>query len=120
MKSVEILFVTILRVVDGDSISVNVNNCNVDFFCKKVDIRIAGIDTSEMRSTCPLGKELAIKAKAMVEASYPPGSTAVLSNPKRDKYGRILAELPAIADKLLKSGLAVSYNGEKKTHDFCK
>lgn len=120
MKTVEILFATILRVVDGDTLSVSVNQCNIDFFCKKVEVRIAGIDTAELRDKCPLAKGLALQAKKMVEAAYPPGSTVVLSSPKRDKYGRVSAEQPIIAKKLLDAGLAIPYDGSKKTHDWCK
>jgi micrococcal nuclease len=119
LKAVEILFATVLRVVDGDTLSVDINQCNIDFFCKKVEVRLAGFDTAEMKGKCPLEKDLAKKAKLMVEAAYPKGSTVVLSNPKRDKYGRVLAEQPIIAKKLLDAGLAIPYDGGKKTHDWC-
>lgn len=120
MKFVEIIFVTLLRVIDGDTISVDVNNCPIDLLCRKQEIRLAGIDTSELHSACQKGKELALAAKKMVQEAYPVGSVIVLSNPKLDKYGRILAELPPITKKLLDAGLAIPYNGQKKTFDWCK
>jgi endonuclease YncB( thermonuclease family) len=109
-----IIFATVLRVVDGDTLSVDVNQCDIAVLCKKIEVRLDGIDSPEIRGKCPKEKAMAQQAKRMVEAEYPPGSTVVLSNPARDKYFRILANQPVVSRKLLDAGLARPYFGDKK------
>lgn len=118
--AVAVIFATIVRVVDGDTIQVNVNDCNQAVLCTHIDVRLEGFDTPELHlPKCAKEKDLAQKAKAITEAAFPVGTTLTLANPHRDKYFRLLAEQPLIAKKLIGAGLAVPYHGEKKTKDWC-
>jgi len=119
MQTIAILFATIVRVIDGDTVKVDLPDCNVAIVCKNIEVRFAGIDTPELHSKCPLEKQRALEAKAMVEQAYPKGTQFVLANPTKDKYGRLLAEAPVVSKKLLEAKLAVPYDGAKKTHDWC-
>lgn len=120
MKFTAVLFATVLRVIDGDTFVVNVNNCDFDIFCKNLDIRVAHIDTPELKSTCPNGKEKALQAKSMTESILKPGSDVVILSPKRDNYFRIVGDVEQIRKPLIEKGLAVPYEGGKKTFDWCK
>jgi len=120
VKAVAIIFATIVRVIDGDTVRVDLPDCNVDLVCKNIEVRFAGIDTPELHSKCPAEKERALKAKAMVEQAFPKGTQFVLADPKKDKYFRILAFAPVVSKQLLDAGLAIPYGGEKKIYDWCK
>jgi len=113
-KAVEIIFATVLRIVDGDTLIVKLP-CDLDFVCNLVEVRVLGIDTPELHGFhCPKELELAKKAKAMLEGVYPIGSTFALANPHKDKYGRLLGNAPVAEKKLLEAGLAKPYKGGNK------
>jgi len=108
-----IIFATVLRIIDGDSIVVNLP-CDVAIVCKAQELRIAHIDTPEIHGHCDEEKAAAQEAKTLVQTLLPIGSTVVVSNAKKEKYGRLLVEIPRVADALLQKGLARKYEGEKK------
>ncbi len=114
------LDVHVLKVVDGDTIKVNVDNCPFAVLCSNIEVRFAGIDTPELHGKCEKEKMLAKQAKAMVEANYKAGDAVDIGNAKRDKYFRLLSEQSVISTRLLQSGLAVKYNGRGAKHDWCK
>lgn len=110
-----IIFATVLRIIDGDTIVVDLP-CDIDIVCKAQPLRIAHIDTPEMHGHCAEEKSAARKAKALVEALLPIGSTIVVSNIQKshEKYDRLLIEIPKVSNALLEKGLARPYEGEKK------
>jgi len=75
----------VVRVYDGDTITVNINQWPA-LIGDGVGVRVYGIDTREIGE----GGEV---AKAKVEALIPAGSTVLLCNLRRDKYFRILADI---------------------------
>lgn len=82
-------------------------------------MRIRGIDTPEIKGKCELEKELAKKAKEIVEERIPIGSTIILYNVSRDKYFRIdatiiLADGSYLDKVLIDNKLAYPYMGETK------
>jgi endonuclease YncB( thermonuclease family) len=115
-----LIFATVLRVIDGDTIAVNLENCNQPIVCNNVSVRIANIDTPEIHSKCPREKELGYQAKAVTSVFYPVNSrvglTVMLDN---EKYGRLLTYAPKLEETLLRQGLAAPYHGEKKTFEWC-
>jgi endonuclease YncB( thermonuclease family) len=111
---------TVLSVVDGDTIKVNINNCNYKVLCENMPVRFAGIDAPELKGACDKEKELALKAKQLVEENYKAGDSVNLEKAKRDNHFRLLSHQDVIATRLMQSGLAVKYNGRGAKHDWCK
>jgi endonuclease YncB( thermonuclease family) len=108
-----IIFATVVRVIDGDSFVVNLP-CDIPVICKNIEVRVAHIDTPELRSKCPAEKLAANEARLMAEKLLPVGSSVAIASPKRDKYFRLLVEVPKVSDALLLNGLARPYEGGKK------
>ncbi len=114
----------ITRVIDGDTVEATVD-CLFDIKQANLQLRLYGIDTSELSSSNP---EVRAKAKAakvrLTELVL--NKTVKLTSRKNidadldsDKYGRYLATLftedgTDINDLLVKEGLAVAYFGGKK------
>ena len=84
---------TIVRVVDGDTVDVDID-LGFGMWMKKQRIRFYGIDTPESRTRDLEEKKYGLAAKAFVEASLPVGSTRTLPpvKDKPGKYGRILGK----------------------------
>lgn len=96
-----------------------------------VDVRLNGVDAPELfhpSKSCPdHERDLAKKAKALVEMAMQDGDVS-LFNVSLGKYaGRVVAdvlvtkngETTVLADALLRAGLAVRYDGGTKTKDWC-
>ena len=107
----------VVKVIDGDTIKVTIEHIH-PLIGECISIRIAGIDTPEISSTDPNIKALAFKAKAFTENAVKNGNQILLSNLRRDKYFRILADITidgeSLSEKLLEEGLARPYHGKKK------
>jgi micrococcal nuclease len=105
----------IIRVVDGDTIDVNLD-LGFDIW-HKTRVRLAGIDTPESRTRNKaekaLGKAAAMKLRVLC------GEKILLESLGKGKYGRILG-IPYtvngknICEVLIKEGHAVEYWGGKK------
>ena len=113
--------VSIDRVIDGDTIVISIPNLP-EVFGKKISVRLAGIDTPEMRAKCPYEKGLAIRAKDRLEGMLMKARVISIDDARRGKYFRILGEVLAdgknVAATLIKEGLAVTYSGGRK-RDWC-
>lgn len=110
-----------ISVYDGDTITVakhfSINGTSKTY---KYNVRIAGIDTPEIKTKNLIEKKYALMAKKYVENAIL-GKTIHLENISYDKYGRILANVyyycktkQNIADELLQNNLAKPYFGGKK------
>ena len=107
---------TLDRVVDGDTIDVNID-LGFKIILAKQRVRLAGIDTPESRTRDLAEKKLGLEAKDLLEELTKDGF--VLESQGRGKYGRILGVLwdfddNSINEKLIESGLAVEYWGGTK------
>lgn len=116
--------VVFLKNYDGDTITVEIPGYH-PLLAKNMPIRIAGIDTPEMRSKNPCEKEKALKAKAFVFETLSKAKNISLVACTRGKYFRLVCEVKAdgrsIGADLIEAGLAVSYNGgSKKIIDWCE
>ena len=111
------------RVYDGDTIFVTFPNWH-PVVGKNLGIRLAGIDTPEIRTSIPKEKALAYKAKRYLEKRLATCETMRLDNVERGKYFRLVANLIVdgndVGLELIEQGLAVRYDGKKKTHDWSK
>ena len=107
---------------DGDTITVNIKNVH-PLLGEKINIRVAGIDTPELRGKCVEEKNLANQAKAFVWRKMVSAKKIHLLNTRRGKYFRIVADVEidkqSLADLLLAEGMAVPYEGGTKSKDWC-
>ena len=115
----------VLKVVDGDTIDVDIDlGFDISFTSR---VRLAGIDTPESRTTDKMEKALGLEVKKKIGELIASAQTIVIKTEKPDsseKYGRILgwlyldgAEL-SVNEALIASGYAWGYMGETKVKDF--
>jgi len=107
---------------DGDTITVDLPGVH-PLFGDDISVRINGIDTPERKGKCAKEKAQAMEAKALVADVLSNAKNIKLVDVGRDKYFRINATVIAdsidIGALLLHRGLAVPYDGGKKTHNWC-
>lgn len=108
------------RVIDGDSLEASVTIWLGQEV--RTTVRLAGIDTAELRAACPMAREQAAAAKAFL-AGRVEGGSVTLTGIETDKYGgRVVAHVTDasgtdLAEALLAEGLARPYQGRRP--DWC-
>jgi len=111
-----------LKNYDGDTITVNLN-CDIPLFCKKMSIRVNGIDTPEIKGNCDKEKILSKEAKYFVALQLKSHREIDLRNCKKGMYFRLVCDVYyndiLLSQKLLNQKLAVKYDGGKKTKNWC-
>ena len=111
-----------IRNYDGDTITFNLPGLH-PIIGEKISIRVNGIDTPEIRGKCEKEKYDAKQAKEMVADILKDAEQIVLRNMERGKYFRIAADVivdgESLGDTLIEAGMAVRYDGGKKTHRWC-
>lgn len=115
----------VLRVVDGDTIDVDIDlGFNISYTQR---VRLAGIDTPESRTTDKYEKTLGLEVKKKLGELIKGASQIVIRTEKPDsseKYGRILGWLfldgssESVNTALIAGGYAWDYMGETKVKDF--
>jgi len=115
----------VLRVVDGDTIDVDIDlGFDISFTSR---VRLAGIDTPESRTTDKKEKALGLEVKQRLKEILSKSSSLVIRTEKPDsteKYGRILGWLfidgaeTSINEGLIADGYAWGYMGDTKIKDF--
>jgi endonuclease YncB( thermonuclease family) len=112
----------VTSVYDGDTFRVNISGIHT-LIGERIGIRVAGIDTPEMRGKCDKEKQLARKAKQYTVAFLRNAKKIELRNVKRGKYFRIVADVYAdgisLTDALIHYNLGVTYDGGTKAKDWC-
>ena len=108
---------TIRRVVDGDSIYVDID-LGFDVWLRNQSIRLYGIDTPECRQKDKARKAHGLLAKEYVQKALVVGRTYALRTKEKGKFGRFLGEFKTgkgfITKLLVKERLAVPYTGQNK------
>jgi micrococcal nuclease len=115
----------VLRVVDGDTIDVDIDlGFNISYTQR---VRLAGIDTPESRTTDKYEKALGLEVKKKLGELLKSATKIVIRTEKPDsseKYGRILGWLfldgssESVNTALIAGGYAWDYMGETKVKDF--
>ena len=115
----------VLRVVDGDTIDVDIDlGFNVSYTQR---VRLAGIDTPESRTTDLKEKALGLEVKEYLKHCLEGAEDVVIQTEKPDsseKYGRILGwlfindEEVSLNEKMINEGYAWEYDGGTKQKDF--
>jgi endonuclease YncB( thermonuclease family) len=130
------IYVDYVRNYDGDTVTVNlVDLQDIDpdgtysALWYKVGIRVSGVDTPEMRAKCPEEKVMAKQAKYFVRDLLKDAEHIAIRDISRGKYFRLVADIIVnpgtpdelnIKDALFEAGLAVPYDGGRKTHSWCE
>jgi micrococcal nuclease len=115
----------VLKVVDGDTIDVDIDlGFDISFTSR---VRLAGIDTPESRTTDKMEKTLGLEVKKKLGELIASAQIIVIKTEKPDsseKYGRILGWLyldgaeKSVNETLIASGYAWGYMGDTKVKDF--
>ncbi|BFM13343.1 hypothetical protein R50072_34960 [Simiduia litorea] len=107
----------IVSIYDGDTFTVNIDEWPA-IVGQRISVRIAGIDTPEMRGRCEEEKTKARLAKQFTVAALRNANRIELKNLQRDKYFRLLSDVYVdgenLAQQLLRQGFAVPYSGHTK------
>jgi micrococcal nuclease len=115
----------VLKVVDGDTIDVDIDLGFSVSFTQRV--RLAGIDTPESRTTDLKEKALGLEVKEYLKNLLDGAEDIVIQTEKPDsseKYGRILGWLfindedISLNEKMISEGYAWEYDGGTKKKDF--
>ena len=117
--------VTNPRVVDGDTVDVNID-LGFDVWSVSQRVRLLGIDTPEIRTLDKVEKAAGFKAKEYVEGILLSGVPIILESNEfkpHGKFGRILGtfwyqgsdgEWHNLNEMLIRLGFAVPYHGGKR------
>jgi micrococcal nuclease len=115
----------VLKVVDGDTIDVDIDLGFSVSFAQRV--RLAGIDTPESRTTDLKEKALGLESKEYLKSLLDGAKDIIIQTEKPDsseKYGRILGWLfinddeLSLNEKMITEGYAWEYDGNKKEKNF--
>lgn len=108
---------TIHGCYDGDTCTISIPSLP-SLFGDRLPIRLAGIDTPEMKGACAHEKTLALRARAYVRERLLNAQHVEITPVARDKYFRVLSIITVdgadLADALLAEGLAHPYGGATK------
>ena len=111
-----------VRNYDGDTITFNLPNLH-PIIGKNIRVRLNGIDTPEIKGKCDKEKYDAEQAREMVGDILKDAEKITLKNMQRGNYFRIASDViidgESLADILIEAGMAVRYDGGKKTHKWC-
>ena len=111
-----------VRNYDGDTITFNLPNLH-PIIGKKIRVRLNGIDTPEIKGKCDKEKYDAEQAREMVGDILKDAEKITLKNMQRGNYFRIASDVivdgESLADMLIEAGMAIRYDGRKKTHKWC-
>ena len=108
---------------DGDTIKFNLPGLH-PIIGERINIRVNGIDTPEIRGKCEKEKYDAKQAQQMVADILNDAERIDLKNMQRGKYFRIAADViidgENLSDILVEAGVAVRYGGGNKNKDWCE
>ena len=113
--------VTIDRIIDGDTVDVDIN-LGFDVVLTKKRVRLYGMDTPESRTRNLEEKARGLLSKRFLQLQCPVGSYVKLISHDIGKFGRILGELfeyntdneVSINQVMCNEGFAVPYFGGNK------
>ena len=108
----------IVRVIDGDSILVDIDLGFDTWRCGE-SIRLFGVDCPECRSRDPKEKAAGLAAKEFVKGLLHDGGTYTLTTKEKGKFGRylgviMLSDKTSVNAALVSEHLAVPYYGQSK------
>ena len=116
--------VKVLKNYDGDTLTVEIPGVH-PLIGKGISVRIAGIDTPEVKTKNDCEKQAGRIAKNLLTSLLKNAKQVDLTEVDRDKYFRILADVKvdgkSVKDIMLKNHVAYDYDGgTKEKRDWCK
>jgi endonuclease YncB( thermonuclease family) len=107
----------VLEVLDGDTFLAEAHVWPDQFV--RVNVRIRGIDTPEMKARCDVERVAARRAREVLAQLLEPGTVAISNIGSAKYYGRVLADVitpdgELVADILVAEGLARPYQGGQR------
>jgi micrococcal nuclease len=115
--------VEIVKVVDGDTVDVNID-LGFGVWLRKERVRLYGIDTPESRTRDIVEKKYGLFAKEYLKALLGKKSTLVTKKDGKGKFGRILGEFivydaetdsyRSVNTMMVEKHIAVKYFGQSK------
>jgi micrococcal nuclease len=91
---------------------------------QNIRVRIAGIAVPNLKAKCKKERNLAKKAKGLLESVLSNSDEIELKNMNRGTYFQIVAKVIAdglsLGDLLIEKGYAVKTSKKKKKHNWCK
>lgn len=107
----------ITSIYDGDTFTIDLAGCP-PVLCRRISVRINGIDAPEMRGKCGQEKEKARQAKQFLVQRLRGGKLIELRNVARDKYFRLRADVVIdgvdVGGEMIRNNLARRYDGGKR------
>lgn len=107
----------VIKVYDGDTITVATKLYTPDSLIYRFSVRLAGIDTPEMHGSTSDERNAAIASRDVL-SNMIMNKTVLLKNVRYEKYGRLLADVYLgelyLNQYLVDNKYAVPYNGGKK------
>ena len=108
---------TVLKIIDGDTIDVDVDlGWNISFTNQR--IRLYAVDCPESRTRDLEEKKYGLAAKAFVQEFLPIGSQVLLRTHEKGKYGSYLGDFKRydkwLCAELIRHHHAVEYFGQSK------
>jgi len=114
--------VTYHRCYDGDTCTFTIPGVH-PLFGAKINVRIAGVDTPEIKGKCLKETAIAMQARNLVRRMLGQARRIDLLDAERGKYFRIVAKVVAdgkdVGQTLLDREMAVAYDGGKKVREWC-
>lgn len=115
--------ITVHHCYDGDTCTVTLNDPFLPpVLGDHIPVRLAGIDTPEIKGHCDAERTMAIQARDFLTARLAQATRVDLVHPARDKYfrlnGRLVADGQDLSQALIQAQLARFYDGGTKT-PFC-
>ena len=110
----------ILSVYDGDTFFIRIPECaeSMPFLCKRIGVRIEGMDTPERKGLCEEEEKQAALASIKLEYMLRKARRIELVDVRREKYGRLLGGLMIdgqdVVEEMVLAGLARPYDGKKR------
>jgi len=115
--------VTYHRCYDGDTCTFTIQDVH-SLFGEKINVRIAGIDTPEIKGKCQKETALAMQARNLVRRMLGQARRIDLLDVERGKYFRIVARVVAdgkdVGQTMIDRGMAVEYDGGTKVKEWCR
>ena len=113
----DVMVAKVTSIYDGDTFRANIKDWP-PIMGERIPVRIAGIDTPELKGKCEKEKRLGREAKQFTVTMLRPGKIIELRDIKRGKYFRLVASVfvdgKSLGDELIKAGMARPYDGGKK------
>lgn len=113
----DVIVSSLVGVYDGDTFTATIGAWP-PIIGEAIRVRVAGLETPEIRGKCLDEKQLARRARAFTRRALLNARTIELRNLRRDKYFRLLADVcvdgDSLTQKIIDARLGRPYEGGKK------